>query len=47
VFDCWDEATQTASTLVYADSDKYVAFSPDDAKKLLDYCSQEMASGTR
>lgn len=49
VFDCWSESTQTASTLTYAESDKYVAFSPDDAKKLLDYCysQQESTNGSK
>jgi hypothetical protein len=37
-FDCYNEATQQSSTVLYADSDKYVAMSPGDAQALLNYC---------
>ena len=38
--DGYNEATQQSSFVPYANSDKYVCFTPTDAQSLLDNCSQ-------
>lgn len=42
--DGYDEATQKASFVKYADSDKYVCFTPTDAQTLLSSCAQASTS---
>lgn len=37
-FDCYDEKTQGAYFVSYANSNRYVALSPPDAQLLLNYC---------
>ena len=41
-FDCYDEKTEKSYFLLYKESDKYVAMSPSDSEKLLDYCSSKV-----
>lgn len=42
-FICVD-GDQNQTTLLYEDSDKYVAFSPDDAQALIEYCGVKKQS---
>jgi hypothetical protein len=40
-FDCFDEVSSSSSFIPYANSDKFVAFDPQDAQTLLTFCAQK------
>ena len=39
-FQCYDKVREKESFVKYEDSDGYIAFTPDDAQKLLNACAK-------